>query len=75
MMKQPASFVAGWRAVLDYPMAERLALTQQRCGLLSAAQDVFAPCANYARTLRPDARFVEIDDLPAARAEAILALA
>lgn len=75
MMKQPASFVPGWRAVLDYPMAERLALTHQRCGLLSAAQDVFAPCANYARTLRPDARFVEIDDLPAARAEAVMALA
>ena len=75
MMKQPASFIPGWRAVLDYPMAERLALTHQRCGVLVAAQDVFASCAAYARTLRPDARFTEIDDSPSARAEAVLALA
>ncbi len=74
MMKQPASFAPGWRAVLDYPLAERLALTHQRCGILVAAQDVFAPCAGYARAVRPDARFIEIADSAAARAEAVFTL-
>ena len=72
MMKQPASFASAWRAVLDYPLAERLALTHQRCGILVAAQDVFAPCAGYARAVRPDARFIEIADSAAARAEAVV---
>jgi pimeloyl-ACP methyl ester carboxylesterase len=73
MMKQPASFVPAWRAVLDYPLAERLALTHQRCGILVAAQDIFAPCAAYARAMRPDARFMEISDSVTACAEAVIA--
>lgn len=71
MMKQPASFLAAWRAVLDYPLAERLALTHQRCAILVAREDVFAPCAGYARAMRPDARFVEVADSAAARAQAL----
>ncbi len=74
MMKQPAGFAPGWRAVLDYPLAERLALTHQRCSILVAAQDIFAPCAGYARTLRPDARYIDIADSPKARAEAVVAV-
>ncbi len=74
MMKQPASFAPGWRAVLDYPLAARLALTHQRCAILVAEQDVFAPCAAYARAVRPDARFIEIADSAAARAEALITL-
>ena len=46
-------FIPAWRAVLDYPMAERLALTQQPCRIIGADQDVFAPCLAHARGLRP----------------------
>lgn len=70
-MKQPASFVPAWRAVLDYPLAERLVLTQQPCRILCSPQDVFAPCIGRARALRPDAAYSELADDPKARAQAI----
>lgn len=71
-MKQPANFLPAWRAVLDYPMAERLALTQLTCRILCAEQDVFAPCIAHARALRPDAAYRAIADSDQARAAAIV---
>ena len=72
MMKQPESFASAWRAVLDYPMRARLALTVPPCAVIGAATDLFAPCLAAARGVRPDARAMDIDDSAQARADAVL---
>ncbi len=71
-MKQPASFVPAWRAVMHYPMLMQLARTRTPALLIAAPQDVFARCLPTAHSVRPDARSLEIADTDAARAEAIL---
>jgi pimeloyl-ACP methyl ester carboxylesterase len=48
-MKQPASFAPAWRAVLSYPLRQRLEEVKAPVHLLTAAQDVFARCVPQAQ--------------------------
>ena len=43
-MKQPASFAPAWRAVMSYPLRQRLKDVKAPVHLMTSAQDVFAHC-------------------------------
>lgn len=57
-MKQPASFEPVWRAVLDYPLVERLRECKAPVTMGAREDDVYAICLPAARMARPDARIV-----------------
>lgn len=46
---------ASWRAVLSYPLAERMKAVRQPMMIGARADDVFAPCLALAQACRPDA--------------------
>jgi pimeloyl-ACP methyl ester carboxylesterase len=70
-MRQPENFAAAWRAVLVYPLRERLARTLPPCVLLAAEEDVFARGLMAAHAVRPDARMQRVEDSDGARAAAL----
>lgn len=74
ILKQPASFAPAWQALFAYPLGERLARSHARCAIIAAPEDVFADALADARSLRPDARAIEITDDAASRARAVLAM-
>lgn len=71
-MKQPASFAPAWRAVMSYPLRDRLAQTRQPCLLMGARADVFFRCLPQAAQARPDLQTLEIADDDRLRAQAIV---
>jgi len=72
MLKQSARFAPAWRAVMNYPLLEKLALLQQPVGLMAASQDVFARFLPQARGACPRARVLEVQDTAHSRAQAIV---
>lgn len=72
ILKQPASFAPAWRAVMGYPLRERLAVCRQPCLLIAAPGDVFHPCLAEAATARVDLTRRDIGDDLASRAREIL---
>lgn len=42
--KQPASFAPAWRAVIDYPLIERMRALARPPRLIATTGDLFAPC-------------------------------
>ncbi|MBM3490105.1 MAG: alpha/beta fold hydrolase [Alphaproteobacteria bacterium] len=68
ILKQPASFQPAWRALIDYPLAERMRRLAVPPLLVCAAEDAFAPAFAAARAARPDAAAVTLPDTSAARA-------
>ncbi len=72
-MKQPASFAPAWRAVLTYPLRDRLARTRQPCLLMGTRPDVFFRCLPQAAGARTDAQTIEVADDDCLRAQAIAA--
>ncbi len=72
LMKQPSSFAPAWRAVMAYPLHQRLAESKQPCLLLGTPADVFYRCVDEAFSARADLQRLDVpDDIPA-RARAIV---
>ena len=74
-MKQPRSTGPALRAVLAYPMAERLAALPMVPRLLARADDPWAPCLPHAAAARPGATAHRIDDGEAGRVARLAAAA
>ncbi len=72
IMKQPASFVPTWRALMPFHMRFKLAETTQPCLLIGAPADIFYRCLPEARAARQNVPKLEIGDSDAARAKAIV---
>lgn len=57
-MKQPASFVPAWRAVMRYPLKKNLEQVKPPVHLMTSQHDVFARCMPQAQVVEEKAGFI-----------------